>query len=99
MASKNDKWSLFKNYLHNELGITKEDIREWLEEAVREEARKLIADTLKSNDIRNRIDVAMREFHGWGEKPLKTEIDKEIERVNNIIGVPRPPKQANLFND
>lgn len=34
MASKNDKWSLFKNYLHNELGITKEDIREWLEEAV-----------------------------------------------------------------
>ena len=27
MASKNDKWSLFKNYLHNELGITKEDIK------------------------------------------------------------------------
>ena len=28
MASKNDKWSMFKNYMHNELGITKEDIRE-----------------------------------------------------------------------
>lgn len=39
MATKNDKWSLFKNYLHNELGITKDDIREWLEEAVQEEAR------------------------------------------------------------
>lgn len=83
MASKNDKWSLFKNYLHNELGITKEDIREWLEEAVREEARKLIADSFKSYDIRNRIDAAIREFHGCGEKSLKTEIAREV--ANRIL--------------
>ena len=83
MASKNDKWSLFKNYLHNELGITKEDIREWLKEAVREEARKLIADSFKSYDIRNRIDEAIKEFHGWGEKPLKTEIAREV--ANKIL--------------
>lgn len=82
MKAKNDKWSLFKNYLHNELGITKEDIREWLEEAVREEARKLIADSFK-NDIRSRIDIAMREFHGWGEKPFKTEIAREV--ANRIL--------------
>jgi hypothetical protein len=31
MAGKNDKWSMFKNYMHNELGITKEDIREWIQ--------------------------------------------------------------------
>lgn len=83
MATKNDKWSLFKNYLHNELGITKEDIREWLEEAVREEARKLIADSFKSYDIRDRIDAAIKEFHGWGEKPLKTEIAREL--ANRIL--------------
>ena len=73
MASKNDKWSLFKNYLHNE----------WLEEAVREEARKLIADSFKSYDIRDRIDAAIKEFHGWGEKPLKTEIAREL--ANRIL--------------
>lgn len=83
MASKNDKWSLFKNYLHNELGITKEDIREWLEEAVREEARKLIADSFKSYDIRDRIDDAIKEFHGWGGKTLKTEIAREL--ANKIL--------------
>lgn len=83
MASKNDKWSLFKNYLHNELGITKEDIREWLEEAVQEEARKLIADSFKSYDIRDRIDAAIKEFYGWGEKPLKTEIAREL--ANRIL--------------
>ena len=32
-------------------------------------------------------------------KVLEAEIDKEIERVNNIIGTPQPPKQTNLFND
>ena len=31
-------------------------------------------------------------------KALETEIDKEIERVNNIIGTPQQPKQTNLFN-
>ena len=30
MSGKNDKWSMFKNYMHNELGITKDDIREWM---------------------------------------------------------------------
>lgn len=32
-------------------------------------------------------------------KALEAEIDKEIERVNNIIGTQQPPKQNNLFND
>ena len=32
-------------------------------------------------------------------KALEAEIDKEIERVNNIIGTPQQPKQTNLFND
>lgn len=26
MSEKNDKWTMFKNYIHNELGITKDDI-------------------------------------------------------------------------
>lgn len=83
MATKNDKWSLFKNYLHNELGITKEDIREWLEEAIRVEARKLIECSFKSYNIRDRIDDAIKEFHGWGLKPLKTEIAREL--ANKIL--------------
>lgn len=38
-----NKWVLFKNFLHNELGITREDIREWIREAVRDEATRLVA--------------------------------------------------------
>lgn len=80
MATKNDKWSLFKNYLHNELGITKEDIREWIEEAVREEARKLIADSFKSYNIRDRIDDAIKDYNGWNGRPLRAEIAQEVAK-------------------
>lgn len=31
----NSKWLMFKNYMHNELHITKDDIKQWVEEAVR----------------------------------------------------------------
>lgn len=35
MASKDDKWVMFRNYMHNELGITKEDIRKWIDDSVK----------------------------------------------------------------
>ncbi len=45
MAGKNDKWLMFRNYMINELGITKEDIREWIQDAVRIEAKKMAEET------------------------------------------------------
>lgn len=53
MAGKNDKWLMFRNYMINELGITKEDIREWIEDAVRIEAKKLAAETF-AREIQNK---------------------------------------------
>jgi len=47
-----DKWKMFKNFLHNELGITCEDIREWIKESVREEARRLVAQEYEKFDIK-----------------------------------------------
>lgn len=32
-------------------------------------------------------------------KALEAEIDREIERVNQIVGTSQQPKQTNLFND
>lgn len=44
--------------------------------------------------FKNRSQTALR-----NSKALEAEIDKEIERVNNIIGAPKQPKQTKLFND
>lgn len=64
MAEKNDKWTMFKNYLHNELGITKDDIRAWLKEAVQSQAELMIKKTFDDFDIdtfvRNHILTQMR---------------------------------------
>ena len=38
---------MFKNYMHNELGITKDDIRTWLREAVQQQAALMLKNTFE----------------------------------------------------
>lgn len=40
-----EKWRMFRNYLHNTLGITKDDIRDWIQEAVNEQAKAMVHQT------------------------------------------------------
>lgn len=64
MSEKNDKWTMFKNYIHNELGITKDDIRAWLKEAVQSQAELMLKKTFDDFDmdrfVRNHILTQMR---------------------------------------
>lgn len=64
MSEKNDKWMMFKNYMHNELGITKDDIRAWLKEAVKSQAELMPQKTFDDFDmdrfVRNHILTQMR---------------------------------------
>lgn len=58
MESK-DKWLMFKNYMHNELGVDKDTLREWIQEACREEARKLIQNAFNDISMQNLLIKAM----------------------------------------
>lgn len=64
MSERNDKWLMFKNYLHNELGITKDDIRAWLKEAVQSQAKLMLQKTFDDFDmdkfVRNHTLTQMR---------------------------------------
>ena len=51
----NDKWKMFKNYMHNELGITKEDIEQWTKEAVEEVATSYVEDRLSETTLPNLV--------------------------------------------
>ena len=57
---------MFKNYMHNELGITKEDIEKWLRDAVKEEARKLVAQEYGKFDLHQELEKMFKE-RGWFE--------------------------------
>lgn len=68
------KWLLFKNFLHNELGISKEDIQEWVKEAIHEEVEKVVKQRMSENDkfdlddvIRKVILDNVMDSGGWGK--------------------------------
>ena len=86
MAGKNDKWSMFRNYMHNELGITKEDIREWIQEAVEIEARKMVDESFSKYSINDRIsreiDKHIVQFSDYGLRQLiSNELVKRLKIV------------------
>lgn len=65
MAGKNDKWVLFKNYMHNELGITKEDIREWINDAIREEVKNVVDNAYGKCSIEDMIRREIKDSRLW----------------------------------
>lgn len=54
-ATMNDKWKMFKNYLHNELHVSDEDIKGWIRDAVFEVAEKYLKDQFSERKLENRI--------------------------------------------
>ena len=75
-----DKWKMFKNYMHNELGITKEDIREWVQEAVQEQAEKLVKKEFNNFDVHKVVERIIVDDHYFGSKNLKLYISHELAK-------------------
>lgn len=75
MTEKNDKWLMFKNYMHNELGITKDDIRTWLREAVQQQAALMLKNTFEEFDmdkfVKNHILTQMRY---WATESVRNQV-------------------------
>ena len=81
---KNDKWLMFKQYMHNELNITKEDIRQWIQESVEIEANKLVTNAFNRFDITKMIeDITFDKEHFRGKAIIKSEIANQI--ANKIL--------------
>ena len=78
MKSKEDKWLMFKNYMHNELGITKEDIRQWVEDAVQEQAKKLVDNEFKKFDVHRVVEKIITDDNYFGAPHLKQDIAQEL---------------------
>lgn len=75
-----DKWLMFKNYMHNELGITKEDIRQWIEDAVEKQAEKLVKNEYNRFDVHRIVERIIYDDNLFGSKRLKQEISQELAK-------------------
>lgn len=75
-----DKWIMFKNYMHNELRITKEDIRQWIEEAVQKQAETLVNNEFKNFDVNRVVERVINDDKYFGSKNLKRDISQELSK-------------------
>ena len=57
-----DKWVQFKNYLHNELGISNDQIREWVKEAVEYQVEKMIKQEFGKFSLSDYIVKTLKSF-------------------------------------
>jgi hypothetical protein len=80
MKKSNGKWEMFKNFLHNEMGISKEDIREWIQEAVQEEARLMVDKTFNSFDVKEILERAVLTKTSYSSS-LKEQVIKEVAKL------------------
>lgn len=75
-----DKWKMFKNYMHNELDISKDDIRQWIEDAVQEQAKRLVNNEFKNFDIHRVVERVINDDRYFGAKNLKRDIAQELSK-------------------
>lgn len=75
MSEKNDKWTMFKNYIHNELGITKDDIRAWLKEAVKSQAELMLQKTFDDFDMDRFVrDHILTQMRYWTTDEVRRQV-------------------------
>ncbi len=78
MAEKNEKWIMFRNFMYNDLGITKADIREWIDDAITEQVKLVLDDTFKKTDINYLIKEEIK-------KQLYNSSDIKNSIINKVV--------------
>jgi len=89
-----EKYKMFKQFMHNELGITKEDIREWVKESVREEAAKMIAKTYEDFDVKREIRDLIKSPYNSIRKDLLNACAAEIIKDFKLVYKPSSENQS-----
>jgi hypothetical protein len=73
-----DRYKMFSNYMHNELGITKEDIKLWVKEAVEEIAYKMCKNEFDNFDVTSIVRKTLYSEDMYNSKYIKAQIKDEI---------------------
>lgn len=83
--TKDDKYGLFRQFMFNELQITKEDIRTWIKEAVEQQVEKMLHKTFGDFEPNERAAKLIADFiskNWWANDKLKQAVAGQI--VNRI---------------
>jgi len=77
-----NKYKMFKNYMMNELGISREDIQNWIKESIKEEIKKHIKSTYETvnieSEIRKNVNNVLTD--NWNSNRFKNEVYEAISK-------------------
>jgi serine protease inhibitor len=76
------KYKMFRNFMINELQISKEDIQEWVKESVTQEVKKLVNQEYQKFSIEKVIETVIldNESYFTGRK-LRSDISDKISKI------------------
>lgn len=76
-----EKYNLFRNYMTNELGITRADIEAWTKESVAVEVNKKLGQINVDAIVRNTVDETARRAMGMNGYSAGAELRAEVARA------------------
>lgn len=79
--TKDDKYGLFRQFMFNELQISKEDIRTWIKEAVEQQVEKMLYKTFGDFEPNERAASLIADYIGknwWANDKLKQAVASQI---------------------
>lgn len=76
----NNRYQLFRNYMVNELGISRDDIMQWTREAIQEQVQKLVGQMNVEQIIMQNAKLSSYEF-----SLIREAIAKELAK-NITVG-------------
>lgn len=74
MSGRDDKWTMFKNYMHNELGVTKDDIRTWIREACKDIAKRMVEQEFGRFNVQDVVEKFVMDRNVWGNPSAKKRL-------------------------
>jgi hypothetical protein len=69
-----NKYKMFRNFMVNELGISKDDIKDWCQSAVREEVAKLVGQIDVPGQVRRAVEHNIGNTAGGIREAVAREI-------------------------
>ncbi|GLZ63237.1 hypothetical protein [Bacillus amyloliquefaciens] len=95
IRNKNNAYKEVKNYIHNELGISRQDVQEMISIAVSNEVQKMSEsgklDRIAGEKIESLIEEGFRNggqlLHGFKERVSQTVSDEVGKRIANVLNI------------
>ena len=81
----NQKYKQYMNYLHNELKVTKQDIKDWTREAVFEVAKNYLKNQFSEETLSRMLEKELRNVIEGRYSPSRIQVELAKELSDRIV--------------